>query len=644
MFTNVEKGNQGLCKYCGKKFAPKEMLEHLAECKKREEKIYAAKKGREGFFDILITSKEIEGYWMIIEANEKTMLKEIDTFLREIWLGNEQCLSIFKIKNIKYKYISGGNLLYIEPEQSMYHTLKNVLSVGETFDYIYGENKTTKIELMVFSHRIGRRDEEEDIVLLSRNIPPKKICYKCKKNDASWVDPIMYSLDGDAFWCDECKKKVGEDELILQMEYIENLVPIYNSPRIGIGDYEGSDFYPDEFKSDLGNKECKENKPKKVERKALKKFKSNQCDVYPIIKEWESDYTVSETTESKREMPTTEEWMALYEVAEKIKKFNVWEYLYEFQIISLKEKGEETIFYSILGEDGNEYGVDVYEGYDDFKTFIVNDYSEALNLPKEYVKSLKSNLACRWGNVEELSKDHIDIIKNLGFKYKGKRKWLYFISFEKGYSPYNLDRDEVARMTKHLKKLEIILEKFKDDIKEKSINMNFDELMCVEYIKDNDEWKFSIEKIPLEEYKSSNEKVKDEDKLNRLKEAPKVESVLDVDIIPLKRTINDKKYKKPITPSIYGIVDAKTGNLISSKISEPGTDVCDLLVEEIERFIEEIGRPRMIRTANELINSKLSLVCENLDINLSLKKSSRFGRKFGEYMVYKKELGNTPLN
>ena len=643
MFTNVEKGNQGLCKYCGKKLAPKEMLAHLVKCEKRDEKIYAAKKEMEGFFDILITSKEMEDYWMIIEVNEKTMLKEIDTFLREIWLGNEQCLSIFKIKNVKYKYISGGNLLYVEPEQSMYHTLKNILSVGETFDYTYGENKTTEIKLTVFSHRIGRRHEEEDIVLLSRNIPPERICYKCKKNNASWVDTIKYSFDDDAFLCDECKEKVESNKLFIQMEYTENMLPIYNSPRMGIGDYEGSDFYPDEFKPDFENKERQKNKPKKVEKKTLKKFKNNQYDVYPIMKEWESEYTVSEKVESKRELPTKEAWMGLYEVAERIKKFKAWEYVYEFQIISLKVKGEETIFYSILGEDEKEYGVDVYEGYDDFKTFIVNDYSEALDLPKGYVKSLKSNLACRWGNVEDLSKDQRDTIKELGFKYKGKGKWLYFTSFEKGYSPYSLDRDEVAHMTKHLKNLEIILEKFEDNIRE-SINMDFDELMCVEYIKDNDEWKFYIEKIPLEEYSLSNEKIKDKNKLNRLKEAPKVESVLDVDIIPLKRTINDEKYIKPITPFIYGILDAKSGDLISSKIAEPGADVGDLLVEEIERFIDEVGRPRIIRTANELINSKLSLICENLDINLSLKKSSRVGKKFGEYMVYKKEIGNTPLN
>lgn len=129
----------------------------------------------------------------------------------------------------------------------------------------------------------------------------------------------------------------------------------------------------------------------------------------------------------ERDLATLKEWEELYLEAEKIKRFKVWDYLCDFEIIALKRKGKEPIFYSILGEEGKEYGVDVYEGYDDFKTFMMDCYSEELNISKNYVKAFKRNLACRWGNLEELSQEQLEIIKKLESKYNGKKNWLYFV-------------------------------------------------------------------------------------------------------------------------------------------------------------------------------------------------------------------------
>lgn len=639
MSSNIKFYTQGLCKYCGKKLERGEMLEHLAECKKRNSKIYDTKRKEEGFFDILITSKTNKNYWMIIEVSEKIMLKELDTFLREIWLGNDDCLSTFEIENVKYNYIPGGNVLFCEPEQSMYHAVRNILPIGKTFDYIYDENYPTEVELKVIRHRIGLRHEEEDLVLLSRNISPKIMCDECKKNEADWVSSVNYFLDREKFWCDKCKEKILLDIEIDNFEYIENILPVCNSPRMGINDYEGSDFYSNEFKSDS----VKEDKPKKIKKDTLKKFKTAQVDAYSIIEGWEDKNTLSNEIRGKRNLATLEQWRELYNVAEKIKSFKVWEYICEFEVIALKKKDKEPIFYSILGEDKKEYGVDVYEGYSDFKTFLIDYYQEGLNISKNYVKSLKSNLSCRWGNIEELSKEQIDTIKKLGFRYKGRKKWLHFMSFEQGYIPDNLDEDEVVRMTKYLKDLVIILEKFIGKFMS-NVDIDFNELFCVEYIEEKEEWKLYNEKIPLEFYESSNQKVEYKNKLNELKKNPKIELILDVDIVPLKMVVNDKKYKKAIIPCMYGIVDLKSGNLISNKISKPGENVEELLAKEVIRFVDEIGIPRGIRTSNIIISSKLSYICDELDIELKLKRSSNVGKKFGEYIMYKKEIENKILN
>lgn len=92
-------------------------------------------------------------------------------------------------------------------------------------------------------------NRNSEIVILSRNNPPKIICSNCEQNEASFVDPQGY-CDGTPFWCEEClNKEYGDDE---EDEYYEPefLLPICNSPRMGVCGYEGSNTYPDQFEPD----------------------------------------------------------------------------------------------------------------------------------------------------------------------------------------------------------------------------------------------------------------------------------------------------------------------------------------------------------------------------------------------------------
>lgn len=111
---------------------------------------------------------------------------------------------------------------------------------------------------------------------------------------------------------------------------------------------------------------------------------------------------------------------------------------------------ENTAFYSILGKGGGCYGITVYEGYEAFNSFLLLTMREQMNLSVEYAMFNQINLTCYWGNRDELSAKQRKIVKELGYKYRGKNNWLYFLSSEPGYYPFNLDQDEVARMTGHM--------------------------------------------------------------------------------------------------------------------------------------------------------------------------------------------------
>ena len=67
-------------------------------------------------------------------------------------------------------------------------------------------------------------------------------------NSSKWVNPEGY-CEGVPFWCDKClgAENEGEEEEGCDRQF---LVPICNSPRMGVCGYAGSDRYPDLFEPD----------------------------------------------------------------------------------------------------------------------------------------------------------------------------------------------------------------------------------------------------------------------------------------------------------------------------------------------------------------------------------------------------------
>lgn len=183
------------------------MLRHLPACKKRKEKL-ESEKGKCGYFQIVIMAKYSKKYWLIIEVGDK-----------DIFWGT--------------------------PVRHMNYRLRDVVKVGDNISYEYDFGSTTELILNVHSYREGVRTADE-VVILSRNNPIEIICSQCGKNKAKWVNPEAY-YDKKPFWCEECLKEEAGMEDICGIEY---MLPVCNSPRMGVCGYEGSTRYPDQFEPD----------------------------------------------------------------------------------------------------------------------------------------------------------------------------------------------------------------------------------------------------------------------------------------------------------------------------------------------------------------------------------------------------------
>lgn len=240
---------KGYCKFCGKEYTRSGILRHLGTCKNRKKKLEnESVKKRCKYFTIAIWGKYTKDYWIILETSENTALKELDKFIREIWVECCGHLSAFTINGIQYESNPSTDRFWGISSKNMNYRLKDVIDVGDAILYEYDFGSITELVLNIHSVREGDKRNSE-IVILSRNNPPKIICSNCEQNNATWVNPLAY-CEGTPFWCDECLHKECSEDEEDEYDWPEFFLPVCNSPRMGVCGYEGSSIYLDQFMPD----------------------------------------------------------------------------------------------------------------------------------------------------------------------------------------------------------------------------------------------------------------------------------------------------------------------------------------------------------------------------------------------------------
>lgn len=316
-----------------------------------------------------------------------------------------------------------------------------------------------------------------------------------------------------------------------------------------------------------------------------------------------------------RKEASLEQWRVLYEAATKIKERKPWEKFWDMDLIGVCEGAmDETVFYSIMGRGGSCYGIAVYEGYEGLNSYLMLCMQESMNLAPEYAMFRQSNLTCYWGDREELTDKQRKIIKDLGYAYRGKNQWLYFQSFEPGYFPYNLDEDEVLRMSRHLQNLELALQRYEEE----NIEVDFENGNMLLLTLEEDRAKLILEEacLPFTTYQFGNLHITDEELLSDLASVPKGNMVLEAEISVLGAAITDKKYSRPACPALPLLGDALSGMIIKFEMTEPDEDPMVTLAEMIIEVIFRAGAPKEIRVSNIIVEAGLKQICDVCRIKL----------------------------
>jgi hypothetical protein len=203
------------------------MTRHLQACKARkaafaEEDI--AGKPKTTVFHLTVKGTYAPAFWLHLEAPAGVTLWDLDQFLRNLWLECCGHLSMFEIADQRFM-VQVFDDWWAREDRDMNVELGEVLEPGLEFSHEYDFGSSTYLSLKVVEVREGAAPEDEPIRILARNELPELQCETCGKPAT-----LINVFENYALLCDECDETEG---------YGEGLLPVVNSPRIGVCGYTG---------------------------------------------------------------------------------------------------------------------------------------------------------------------------------------------------------------------------------------------------------------------------------------------------------------------------------------------------------------------------------------------------------------------
>lgn len=214
------KQSRGNCAYCEFEGTKASVTKHLSSCIKRQESISKAesKKGnKEKLFHLRVQDRYLKDFWLDLEMRGSASLKDLDHYLREIWLECCGHLSQFGDWGMEIAMSRKADKVF-KPDFETIHL------------YDFGTTSETLVKCV--DVREGVPTTKYPITLMSRNQIPEVQCMKCDERATSLCMECMYEYEDSGLLCDTHAETHPHDN------YGEPS-PLLNSPRVGMCGYEG---------------------------------------------------------------------------------------------------------------------------------------------------------------------------------------------------------------------------------------------------------------------------------------------------------------------------------------------------------------------------------------------------------------------
>lgn len=311
---------------------------------------------------------------------------------------------------------------------------------------------------------------------------------------------------------------------------------------------------------------------------------------------------------------TREEWNQLYQFAMKYRDMRE-DGLKDIAFFSVCFSNEETIYFSILGNDNMCTGFSMYQGMEGLNDLMGLIFAEQMSLDF-YDMVLEQNcISMRFGSREDVSKEQYQIISDLNLKFRGNGNWIYFETYEKGFYPYICNREEVLAAIKYLEKFMEGIQYYRDCRQ----RADFKKGEFFEYYCDNGIWKGQVKRLPIIEYQYPTVHIADDFTRGKLKKAQKNKTgvIMEVKTFYYCKGVSDQNYDKIIVPKIAAVADHYERRIMDYRMILPEEDSKTILAIILTEWIHQYGCPREIIVSDLITAALIGDVCKICHIKLT---------------------------
>ena len=197
---------------------------HLQSCAQRQEAMATAGGAKSGselpLYHLLVHDAYDSDFWLHLEMNGRATLKDLDQYLRAIWLECCGHLSRFSVGGWDGKEIAKSR------------KIENIFASGVALTHIYDFGTSSETVIKTVSMREGKPLTRHPIYLMARNKLPEAVCAECGA-DAGWYCVDCLIEQGE--WINLCAQHLADHD----HDDYGGPVPLVNSPRLGMCGYDG---------------------------------------------------------------------------------------------------------------------------------------------------------------------------------------------------------------------------------------------------------------------------------------------------------------------------------------------------------------------------------------------------------------------
>ncbi len=318
--------------------------------------------------------------------------------------------------------------------------------------------------------------------------------------------------------------------------------------------------------------------------------------------------------------PTLQEWKSLYDAALQFREIECWNWMTDDMLFGVQNPEDNEVGYCcVLGALGETFALNVYLGSEGLNGYLALVSGKS---PADEEAFRQKCLMASFGNKADQQKQDLDIIKQLGLKFKGRHAWPLFRSYEPGWFPWYLTQAHVRFLTLALERA-----------REFALSLGAEKVI---YVPPNNDvvlvhvphiehrgitWKTEWQKPTLWEPEPILAPLFDQEYLAQMKrELPQSDLSWELDYHYAPFPVNEERSGRPYFPFLFACVDQSTEFILDFHFSDVHATVSDAaqLFFAAARKISTL--PKEVHVKRRIVAEVLRPTLSTLGIAIKLRK------------------------